>query len=221
MSLRFPSTLILLATMLSFSFAYADGEGEATGKTYFKPKFFFSFDNSRTFIRGRNASVIGLKMGMDLQRKFKYGIGFYSLQTDIVDEITIERENKPDTMRRAQLGMSWTAFAFEYIFYRKNKWIFSTPANIGVGQSYYEYFEKDQGSVEAKSGPVLVHEFGVAGEYKMIRWVGLGAGLGYRFLGVQNEQIEQSFDSPFYVFKIKVYLGEVYRTIFPKKEKED
>lgn len=183
----------------------------------FKRSFFFSFDNSRTFIRGQNTVVNGFKTGIDVGKEYRIGLGFYSLAADIVDPITVKREGLPDTTRLAQLKFGWLAGTFEFIFLTKNKWQFSIPANIGIGNSYYEYFDESK-SVKAKSGTIVLSEVGASGQYKIVKWAGLGFGLGLRNQLVANPQIAQQISSPFYVFKVKLFLGEIYRSVFPKKQ---
>ena len=212
--------LLMVATAISVEFSMAQ-ENDTTfynGITHTKPKFFFAFDNSRTFVRGQNTIVRGFKTGAEIEDRFRLGVGFYVLGADIVDEIRVERENLPDTNRLAQLKMSWLALNYDYIFFSKGKWEFSIPVNIGLGNSHYEYFEDNQ-SQKALEGDILMYWLGVNGQYKVIRYAGVGFGVGYSGLLLSNEAIEEKIDSPYYVLKLQVYLGEIYRAIFKKDDK--
>ena len=58
-------------------------------------------------------------------------------------------------------------------------------------------------------------------DYKIVRWVGIGTGVGYRFIYYKESGINEQFSSPEYVIKLKVYLGEIVRTITGKELKID
>jgi hypothetical protein len=62
---------------------------------------------------------------------------------------------------------------------------------------------------------VLISDIGINAQYKVLKWVGLGAGIGYRFMLVSNPEIDTDFSSMVYSIRIKVFLGEIMKTIFP------
>ena len=53
---------------------------------------------------------------------------------------------------------------------------------------------------------------------KIVKWVGVGFGVGYRIMLLNNPDIPDKLSSPLYVLRLKIFLDEVYRSIFPKKE---
>ena len=54
-------------------------------------------------------------------------------------------------------------------------------------------------------------------DYKIIRWIGVGTGVGYRLVLYKSPGIKEKFSSPEYVIKLKIYLGEIVRTITGKE----
>ena len=54
-------------------------------------------------------------------------------------------------------------------------------------------------------------------DYKIIKWVGIGTGVGYRLILFKNGGIKENFSSPVYVIKLKVYLGAIVRSITGKE----
>jgi uncharacterized oligopeptide transporter (OPT) family protein len=58
-----------------------------------------------------------------------------------------------------------------------------------------------------------VTQVGISAQYKIIRWVGVGAGLGYRLMLVNNPEIETKMNSPVFAIGIKLYLGEIVKSI--------
>ena len=55
-------------------------------------------------------------------------------------------------------------------------------------------------------------------EFKIFPWLGLGAGLGYRFVLTKNSESIKTF-SPIYVLGLNFHFGYFIRKIFPKTEK--
>jgi hypothetical protein len=54
-------------------------------------------------------------------------------------------------------------------------------------------------------------------DYKIVRWVGLGSGIGYRLILYKNKNISEHLTSPVFIFKVKIYLGEIVRTFTGKE----
>ena len=54
-------------------------------------------------------------------------------------------------------------------------------------------------------------------DFKIIRWFGIGTGVGYRLVYYKSPGVNEEFSSPEYVVKLKIYLGEIVRTITGKQ----
>ncbi|UPT68383.1 MAG: hypothetical protein M0D57_07045 [Sphingobacteriales bacterium JAD_PAG50586_3] len=59
-------------------------------------------------------------------------------------------------------------------------------------------------------------------EYKLFRWLGLGAGLGLRFAPVGNKLMKENFNSLLWDANMSIYFGEIYKMIRGSiKKKQD
>ncbi len=85
------------------------------------------------------------------------------------------------------------------------------PIGVNFGSSYFDHF----GERFDEGGVLLLTGQGVA-TYRILRWVGLSGGVGFRQMLISNSKVEESFNSPVYVFKIRIFLGEVYKSVFPR-----
>ena len=101
----------------------------------------------------------------------------------------------------------------EYIAYRKDPWQITIPLQLGYGSSYFQYFDKDDHNRRIFEHGVLVFQPGVNAQYKLLKWVGVGAGLGYRFLLVNNPEIETKMNSPIFSIGLKIFIGEIVKSI--------
>lgn len=186
-----------------------------------KPSFFFTLDKTSSFVGGKSASTNELRFGLDFKKKLKIGLGYGQLVSDIVvDKDIVAERTGNDSVVPANLSLSFFSANAEYVFFNSKKWQISTPLQIGVGSSYFLYFDKDKSgrSIQKRTdeGTVLVSGFSAIATYRILRWFGLSAGLGYRVGILNNEKVAESFNSPVYTFKFRIFFGEIYKSVFPR-----
>lgn len=186
-----------------------------------KPKFFLTFDRTSSFVGGKAASTNELKFGLEFRKKLKLGIGFGALVSDVVTEknVTTPQTGK-DSVVNAELTLSFFSLNSEYIFYDSKRWQVAMPLSMGFGSSYFSYFE-DNGNGNFKTkrideGDAVVTTATGMVTYRIFRWVGVSAGAGYRIALLSNDKVQESFNSPVYAIRLRIFLGEIYKTIFPR-----
>lgn len=181
---------------------------------------FLVFDSYYSFIGSRSADVWGFRAGIEWDRTWRFGAGYNKLSSDIIEKKVLPSEELPyasnDTVK-AQLYLRYFPLMAEYIAYREDPWQISLPLQLGYGQSYFEYFDRQNDSRKIFRRGVLVSQAGVNAQYKIIKWVGLTAGVGYRLMLVNNREIETTMNSPVFAIGIRLFLGEVVRSIRDKE----
>jgi hypothetical protein len=186
-----------------------------------KPSLFFTLDNTASFVGGKSATTNELRFGLDFKKKLKLGLGYGQLVSDIVvnKDIVAERTDN-DSVVPANLSLSFFSANAEYVFFNSKRWQISTPLQIGVGSTYFLYYESDKNgkSIQKRTdeGTVLVSGFSAVATYRILRWVGISAGLGYRVGILNNDKVSESFNSPVYTFKFRIFFGEIYKSVFPR-----
>lgn len=183
-----------------------------------KPRFFLQLDRYNSIVADRGADMLGIKAGLEFGKKYRFGIGIFNLKSDIIEYKKLSPEQAaeaPADTVKAQLNMGYVPLCFEYIFYNAGKWQFGVPVHLGFGETYFEYFDKNGKTSKIKDQKVMLTDVVVSGQYKILRWVGIGAGVGFRKMLIDNPDIQRDFNSPLYNIRIKLFLGEIYRTVFP------
>jgi hypothetical protein len=177
---------------------------------------FLVFDNYYSFIGNKSADVWGFRAGIEWNQTWRFGAGYNKIRSDIVERKILSGEElsyaSNDTVK-AQLFLTYFPVMAEYIFYRSDPWIISLPLQAGYGKSYFQYFDRDNDERKIFKRGVVVTQAGISAQYKIIRWVGVGAGLGYRLMLVNNPEIETKMNSPVFAIGIKLYLGEIVKSI--------
>jgi hypothetical protein len=183
-----------------------------------KPKFFFELGGYNSIITGTKANASGFKIGLDFGKKIRFGAGYFVLNTDIVERFS--DVIKDDTVR-AELKSNYFTVGAEYVMYNNDPWQITVPADLGFGKSYFLGPDSVTGKTFIHKGGIILFEPAITGHYKIIKWVGIGFGFGYRFMLKNNPSVRDNFNSPLYTLYIKFFVDEIYNSIFVKKKKEN
>ena len=188
-----------------------------------KPKIIFKFDTRKSFIDNSNVTVFGWKLGVEFDKRIRIGGGYNGLtakHSPNLDKVYYA-ENGVDTLNVGILNFSYMCYFIDYVLIRKPKWEISYPIQIGIGASHYRYTDELSGLIERDKGSVLLIETAITGHYKLTKWFGIGAGVGYRLMLQNNKGLDQKFNSPIYVFKFKLFLAPVIASFSKNKDEEE
>lgn len=179
-----------------------------------KPKFSARFDSRNSFVATQNARIFGIKIGWEYNDAIKLGIGYNRLDSKISKpKYSLNDETMNFDTLESTLKFEYLSPFFEYVFFKTKRWEHAIPVQIGIGNSRYEYIDK-AGIVHYENyRPVVLYEPAMTTQFKIFPWIGLGAGVGYRLILVGNRQINENLNSPTYVFRVKVFLGDLYRGV--------
>lgn len=214
MRIPFLISLFLLCTSVLFCEAQFLDTLKRSFQT--KPKLFFQFDSYNSIVTGARANAKGLKTGLDFNRKIRIGIGYFWLTPDVVEKRIV----RPGDTVRAQLKSRYLTLGAEYVLLNENPWQVTVPVHFGFGKSYFIYPDTISHRDERiASNPIVLFEPAVTGHYKVIKWVGVGFGVGYRIMLKNNPEVQDNFNSPIYILRIKIFFDEIYYSLFSKQRK--
>lgn len=163
------------------------------------------FDTRNSFITGRTATVYGVKGGVNFGARLSVGLGYNFIGTELTEDVHFEGE-----LVRADIRMNYIAPFVEYSFYQRGPWVVSAPIQFGIGNSFLCY-DSGTGARNFSRGRVVVYEPGMAFEYKILKVIGVGAGIGYRIMLKNNRDIQQQFTSLVYALRARLIFDEIYR----------
>lgn len=207
----FLSQSLFLLSQSELSSSYFEDDIKKSFKE--RPQLDVKFDFRFSFIASRDFRTSGFKLGVSFNRKFKMGLGYNQL---IVPAKSTIKDN--DKLFNAELKYIYFSPYFEYVYYTSKRWEFNLSAQVGFGRGHYQYYNvEEERTIKTKYSTILSYEPVMLIDYKIIRWFGVGTGVGYRLIFYKNSNIEEHLTSPVYVFKVKVYLGEIVRTITGKQ----
>lgn len=206
--------------ILSSFFSHAQLLDSLTSYLKHKPRITFRFDSKTSFISSSSVSIWGANLGLDFHKKLKTGLGYYFLFSDYEKNTIVSRENKSDTLVNTRLRFDYGGIFFEYIFYSNEKWEMSFPLHFGFGISRYKY-NIDEFTYQKDKRFMALYEANISAQYKIVYWFGVGAGIGYRLMLINNNAMDDNFNAPIYAVKVNIFFGDLYRKYFPKKAGEN
>ena len=184
-----------------------------------KPQLFGKLDSRNSFIANSRTKVFGVKVGLSYGKRLHFGIGYnqlYPAATDFNKTVYISDNGKMSSVE-AKLTMFYFSAHVEYIYYQTTYWQLSMPIQVGVGKTNYRYTYLDK-KTRIEDNFNFVYEPAISIEYKPVKWVGIGADVGYRCMITSYRKLNQKFNSPTYAFKLLIYYSEIVKSVFPKSK---
>ena len=188
-----------------------------------KPHVFGKLDTRNSFIYNSRIKIFGLKTGLSFGRRLFIGIGYNQIYPSAKATKNFDKQiyftndlNTKDSIT-AKLQLFYFSAQVEYIYYRNNHWRLSMPFQIGIGQTAYKYEILNKWQYKERY-TCLIYEPAVSVEYRFIKWIGVGADVGFRFMLTENKELNQKFNSPTYAFKLLIYYNEIFKSLFPNSK---
>ena len=175
-----------------------------------KPSFTMSLDGRSSFIGASPASVLGGRLGWDYGKVGVYA-GLYTLQRRIV---SLQYSRPGDTLYR-RLGMTYASATFEYLLYKDARWELKIPAQLGIGLATKTNIRN--GFTGATTRVVMFPlEAQMTALYRLTRYLGLYAGLGFRMANGAGP----SYNGSIYSIGATVFTGTLYKDWRKSREEQ-
>ncbi len=179
----------------------------------FKPKFNFQFDNKNSFIGDRAVRFNGILATIQIGYKSRLGAGYYALSKN--SRFTeINSKNGIDTLITVQ-NFRYYSMEYHYILVNTKHWEVYFPFELGLGGVNTTNNSNRTLPINYVL-PAQVVNLGAMGYYKLFSFIGLGGGVGYRYvrLGSRPNDIADDLTRPTYSIRVKLYLGDLLNIIF-------
>jgi hypothetical protein len=141
------------------------------------------------------------------------GVAVEWLNSDIYRTKIVPADSGGVDTVAAKLNYGLFSLYSNIVIARTRKWEFTVPLELGFGSSSYTYNNKAGTLKEFAKGGIITVEPMFMAEYKIFRWLGVGAGLGLRLVPVGNRLMKENFNSLLWDANMSVYFGEIYRLV--------
>ena len=174
-----------------------------------KPRVVLSFHNRNTFVKAAEVRLYGLQAGLDYAEHIKFFIALYGFSNENRKWLVNSDVFQEDSVLQAT-SLSYFSLGVEHSFYKKGRLILRTPLQIGIGTVTNDHLANGQLILRDKDLVVPI-EGGVNAYYKLIDWLILKSGVGYRISLGNSEVLKMS--SPYYNLGISVAVMPLYHRL--------
>ncbi|WP_143436439.1 hypothetical protein [Hymenobacter crusticola] len=167
------------------------------------------FDQRFSPLNGKLVGINGVKLGIEWRGRLRTGLGVYLLSGGVPT-----REPAPLTLpanTRTELRFRYLAAYGEYVLIGTPRWELSTPTQIGFGRVLGRYHLPDGSRQQSPIDHIWLVEPSLVGHMRIFRWVGVGAGAGYRQMLFLNSKQERELSGFILVGRVKLFLGDLYK----------
>lgn len=166
-----------------------------------KWKFAFQFDNRFSKISENEIVIFGAKAGLQYKKLTRFGLGC----SFIANPVTVINFNKRLNANETNKINFWYFSVFnDWIIYKSKHWEVFATEQIGFGKPNFVK-EINEDIVSDFSANLFVNEVSAQVDYKVLPWVGFGAGFGYRNILNPKERLRATLNAPIYIVKLIVY----------------
>ncbi|RSK31774.1 hypothetical protein [Hymenobacter metallilatus] len=171
----------------------------------------FQFDQRYSILNGTVVGINGVKGGIEWRGRWRAGLGVYRLSGGVPTRAVQPAGFPAGT--RDEVRFRYLAAYGEYVFIGNPRWELSTPLQLGIGSYYTKYSFPDGGVLRTNKQVLYLAEPSVAAHYRVFRWVGLGAGTGYRQVFASGQQPEDQISGFIFFGRVKLFLGDLLKVV--------
>lgn len=194
-------TLICIIFLISFSISAIAQETILEINTTRKYKFIFQLDNRFSSIREADITILGAKAGIQYKRLTRLGLG----GSFILSPVNITYiDKKTGEISENTINFWYGSIFNDWILYKSHKLECFITEQIGYGKPHLTREVNDE-IVNNINIPLYINEISGQANYRVLSWLGVGAGIGYRNIWNKHAALRSTFDAPIYIGKIIIY----------------
>jgi hypothetical protein len=181
-----------------------------------KPRFILNLDVRRQEVRGDIVRFFGLRAGIQERRNI-YALGLYGLGDPLQDKgIRLEDIGRDSVDVRSTMG--YLSATYERILLDTRHWQLSVPFMVGIGSATVDYKDSTGVYQRYRETRVVPIESGVRASFKVLFWLYLQGGLGYRRVAGPSPLVNKEFSGTTWNFGLSIKFGKIYRYAKDKLE---
>ncbi len=176
------------------------------------------YESKNSFAKGERIEVVSFKLGVTFGKKVSIGGGYASLNSPLNASGLIPSLNGSISYEKNSFSFRYLCYYIDFIFHKNKRWQLSSQVEFGAGFSKFERL--NNGEKNTKTGnPMFLYNPAINIKFKIFKWLGAGATIGYRFMLLNENNLGRQFNSPLYSAGILVWWDELALAIFPKSKK--
>ena len=180
-----------------------------------------SFD-ALSVLRGIPTHFSGIKAGVQIGPRWRTGAGYYFSNGAVEIQDRFSDRFPDDTLLERSKFYCGTLFG-EWIALKRIRWEISLPFHLGFGSGTTAFYRQRTGQYLGENRDFIAFtEFSPIVSFRFCRWMGVGAGLGFRIIFNDNDELQDAYNAPITILRARFYISELYMVVKTaiKKKKE-
>ena len=176
---------------------------------------YFVLDNSNSFVKDKSVDIYGARAGFSINEKTRIGVG-----GNIIQEVLINQRIKDGKPNDILFRFRYITGFYERVLFKNFRWELSLPLSLGIGKAKIREvgsFDRTPVTVQTKTAKVALVNLVI--DYKIRPWIGVGGGIGYRYLITDEQKAKDFLNKPFYSYGVAIYLDYWWSLVFNKERK--
>jgi hypothetical protein len=206
--------LILTALILFLNLLSVFGQKEERNKKsdypFIKPELIL--DGRLTLVSNEGARLGGIRIGVEMNRVNRFGLGFYSfsngVQTESLNEIS-------SNIVSANLELNYASAYYERVWLFTKKYEWSSTIHLGIGNVSGSYTYAN-GSIGNYNELVQLSELSTTFYRHLTYFMSVGGGIGYRQTRNAPEELLPIYNAPVFLVKLRFQPIKAVRGIWNK-----
>jgi hypothetical protein len=171
-----------------------------------------------SFFQNQPAVIQSVGLGFAFEKKLYLGICYHWLSNSILNEKTFYSSQLDDVVTaKSRLYMRYFSIYADLVYHKTKRWKFDIPIYAGIGRTFFKDKETNLGLTTPKK-IFFIYEPAVHVQFKIIRWLGIGANIGFRFVVQKDKFISNQFNSPTYALGLSISWDELAKDLFPENK---
>jgi hypothetical protein len=201
--------LILFSNLLSV-FGQKEERNKKSDYPFIKPELIL--DGRLTLVSNEGARLGGFRLGVEMNRVNRFGLGFYSfsngVQTESLNEIS------PNIVS-ANLELNYASLYYERVILFTKKYEWSSTLHLGVGNvsGSYTYLN---GTIGNYNEPLQLTEISTTLFRHLTYFMSVGGGIGYRQTRNAPVELLPIYNAPVFIVKLRIQPIKMVRGIWNK-----
>lgn len=196
--------ICLLPCLIGQGQTFEESIRESFGKP---PKPEFKFYSRNSFVTSSFVRMFGVKAGLRFNKTISFGVGYNLLNSYY--EVSLPELTGMDPSKGV-LEFNYGAAYAEYTFHSTRRWEFNIPVQIGAGPSRYRLKGTEN---RIREGWNVLYEPAIIANFRVFRYLSLGAGTGYRLIVWKNAAIDERLTAPQYIVRLKIHFDDIYNDV--------
>jgi hypothetical protein len=176
------------------------------------------YESKNSFTNGERIEVVSFKLGVTFGKKVSIGGGYAYLNSPLKNNNLLPSLSGSISYEKNSFSFRYLCYYVDFIFHKNKRWQLSSQVEFGAGLSKFERLSS--GNKNTKAGnPMFLYNPAINIKFKLLKWLGAGATIGYRFMLMNETKLGRQFNSPLYSAGILIWWDELALAVFPRSAK--